>query len=174
LVRISFVCSGNICRSPTAEAVMRRLVREAGLEDKVHIDSAGTGAWHVGEQRDRRSREVAERRGAPLSGRARQFTARDFARFDYVLAMDGDNLADLCDLAPDAEARAKVRLLRSFDPAVAGRDPDRAGGGGRDAGADADVPDPYYGGPDGFERVFDICTAACRSLLAEIRRAHGI
>jgi protein-tyrosine phosphatase len=170
LVRISFVCSGNICRSPTAEAVMRQLVREAGLEDKVDIDSAGTGAWHVGEQRDKRSREVAERRGAPLSGRARQFTARDFARFDYVLAMDGDNLADLCDLAPDAEARAKVRLLRSFDPAVAGCDPDRAASSGRDA----DVPDPYYGGPDGFERVFDICTAACRALLADIRRTHGI
>jgi protein-tyrosine phosphatase len=163
LVRISFVCSGNICRSPTAEAVMRRLVREAGLEDKVHIDSAGTGAWHVGEQRDRRSREVAERRGAPLSGRARQFTARDFARFDYVLAMDGDNLADLCDLAPDAEARAKVRLLRSFDPDCA-----------PSSGRDADVPDPYYGGPDGFERVFDICTDACRALLADIRRTRGI
>ena len=119
----------------------------------------GTGEWHVGEPRDRRSSEVGQRRGIPLGGRARQFVASDFACFDYVLAMDGQNLATLRDLAPDATARAKVSLLRSFDP---------------HAPTDADVPDPYYGGPQGFERVFDICDAACRGLLAKIRRTAGI
>ena len=138
---------------------MRHLVRRAGLDGDIQIDSAGTGEWHVGEPRDRRSSEVGQRRGIPLGGRARQFVASDFARFDRVLAMDGQNLSALRDLAPDDAARAKVRLLRSYDP----KSP-----------ADADVPDPYYGGPQGFDRVFDICEAACQGLLAEIRRAEGI
>lgn len=158
-VRLSFVCLGNICRSPTAEAVMRHLVREAGLEGKVLIDSAGLGDWHVGEPRDRRSAAVGARRGIPLAGAARQFTRGDFARFDYVLAMDRTNERELLRLASDDAARAKVRLLRSFDPA---------------APAGAEVPDPYYGGPEGFERVFDICEAACRGLLAHVRREHGL
>jgi protein-tyrosine phosphatase len=152
---ISFVCMGNICRSPTAEAVMRHLVEEAGLSDRIHIDSAGTGAWHVGEARDARSRAVGQRRGMPLSGVARQFSEKDFARFDYVLAMDRDNRRELLDLAPNEAAQAKVRLLRSFDPAVKG---------------EADVPDPYYGGPEGFEAVFDSCLSACQGLLAELKR----
>jgi len=109
----------------------------------------------VGETRDRRSREVGERRGIPLGGRARQFVAADFARFDHVLAMDGKNLADLRDLAPDETARRKLSLLRAFDPA---------------SPPDADVPDPYYGGADGFDRVFDICLAACAGLLDQVRR----
>ena len=157
-VRVSFVCLGNICRSPTAEAVMRHLVAEAGLGDRIEIDSAGTGDWHVGEPRDRRSSAVGKKRGIPLQGRARQFVPVDFARFDYVLAMDNQNLATLRALAPDEAARAKVRLLRSFDPT---------------SPAGADVPDPYYGGPQGFDEVFDICARACRGLLAEIRRRHG-
>jgi protein-tyrosine phosphatase len=157
-VGVSFVCLGNICRSPTAEAIMRHLVRAEGLEDRILIDSAGTGGWHVGEPRDARSAAVGRRRGMPLGGAARQWARSDFARFDYVLAMDRQNLADLVRLAPDEAARAKVRLLRSFDP-----------------GADHDeVPDPYYGGPDGFDRVFDACEAACRALLEHVRRAHGI
>lgn len=159
VVRISFVCLGNICRSPTAEAVMRHLVRQEGLERLIEIDSAGTGDWHVGEPRDRRSSAVGKQRGIPLSGRARQFVAADFQRFDHVLAMDNENLARLKALAPDDTARAKVRLLRSYDPA---------------SPPAADVPDPYYGGPQGFEQVFEICEAACRSLLAEIRRCHGL
>jgi protein-tyrosine phosphatase len=159
VVRVSFVCLGNICRSPTAEAVMRHLVREAGLEAHIQIDSAGTGAWHAGEPRDRRSSEVGQRRGMPLSGRARQFVAADFDRFDYVLAMDSQNLSALVELAPNDDARDKVRLLRSYDPASA---------------AGAEVPDPYFGGPQGFDRVFDICEAGCRGLLAELRRTHKI
>jgi protein-tyrosine phosphatase len=138
---------------------MRHLVGQAGLGARVEIESAGTGDWHVGEPRDTRSRAAGERRGIPLVGQARQFTGEDFARFDYVLAMDRRNLATLTDMAPDGAARAKVRLLRSYDP---------------QSPPDADVPDPYYGGPDGFDRVFDICEAACRALLDELRRTHGL
>ena len=158
-VAVSFVCTGNICRSPTAEAVMRRLVRQAGLEGTIDIDSAGTGAWHVGEARDQRSQSVGLRRGMPLAGIARQFRRSDFARFDYVLALDRENFAELVQLAPDAQARAKVHLLREFDPA---------------SPPDTDVPDPYYGSIDGFERVFDICEAACRGLLDHLRRTHEL
>jgi protein-tyrosine phosphatase len=159
VIRLSFVCLGNICRSPTAEAVMRHLVREAGLDKDIQIDSAGTGSWHVGEPRDPRSSAVGRRRGMPLGGRARQFQAEDFARFDYVLAMDKQNRDALLEMAPDDGAAAKVRLLRSFD---------------RESAPEADVPDPYYGGAQGFDQVFDICEAACRGLLAELRRTHNL
>jgi protein-tyrosine phosphatase len=137
---------------------MRHLVKDAGLAERIEIESAGTGGWHVGETRDRRSREVGERRGMPLAGRARQFVPADFARFDWVLAMDGQNLADLTAMAPDAAARSKIHRLRSFE-AVGGRE--------------ADVPDPYYGGADGFDRVFDICLGACEGLLAKVRGTLG-
>jgi protein-tyrosine phosphatase len=158
-LHLSFVCLGNICRSPTAEAVMRRLVRQEGLEEKILLDSAGLGGWHVGEPRDSRSAAVGEDRDCPLEGVARQFKREDFARFDYVLAMDQSNHEGLLKLAPDAAARKKVHLLRSFDAA---------------SPAGAEVPDPYYGGPKGFDRVFDICEAACRGLLDHIRRTHGL
>src|SRR4051794_15434017 len=105
-VRVCFVCLGNICRSPTAEAVMKHLVRAAKLDDKVHIESAGTGDWHVGEPRDRRSQAAAAARGVPLSGRAQLFTAADFDRFDHVVAMDGSNLNNLRAMAPNDAARA--------------------------------------------------------------------
>jgi len=158
-VRLSFVCLGNICRSPTAEAVMRHLIKQEGLQQKIVLDSAGLGDWHLGEARDSRSQAVGKRRGIPLEGVARQFQGPDFARFDYVLAMDRQNRDGLLKLAPDAEARAKVRLLRSFDPA---------------SPPDAEVPDPYYGGPQGFDQVFDICQAACEGLLAQLRRDHKL
>ena len=155
IIRVCFVCLGNICRSPTAEGVFRHLVAEAGCADAFEIDSAGTAAYHAGERPDRRSQATARARGVELPGRARQFVREDFARFDHVLAMDDDNYGALVRLAPDEAARAKVALLRSFDPAAPPR---------------AEVPDPYFGGPDGFDRVFDICMAACRGLLA---RLHG-
>jgi protein-tyrosine phosphatase len=147
-MRLLFVCLGNICRSPTAEGVMRHLVREAGLEGEIEIDSAGTGGWHVGAPPDERATEAARRRGIVLEGAARRFSPEDFERFDLILAMDSENVRDLLALAPDDEARAKVRLL---------------------CGPDLDVPDPYYGGPDGFDGVLDQVEEACRRLLDEIR-----
>jgi protein-tyrosine phosphatase len=134
---------------------MKHLLREQGLGDQFHVESAGTGDWHVGETRDPRSREVGARRKIPLSGRAQQFTAQDFARFDHVVAMDAQNLATLTAMAPDERARAKLRLLRSWDPAS--------------SPSELDVPDPYYGGADGFDRVFDICLVSCRALLAAVQ-----
>ena len=157
MTRILFVCMGNICRSPTAEGVMRHLVREAGLEDEIVIDSAGTGGWHAGDPPDRRATAAARARGVTLEGGARQLTVDDFEAFDLLLAMDRDNLAGIRALAPDEDAAGKARLLREYDPASAGA-------------PDLDVPDPYYGGPEGFETVLDQVEAACRGLLDEIRR----
>lgn len=137
---------------------MRHLVKEAGLQDRIAIESAGTGDWHVGSGRDRRSRAVGAARGIPLEGEAQQFTDADFARFDHVLAMDRANRDELLRMTRDESQRAKVRLLRSFEPG---------------APPDAEVPDPYYGGPRGFEEVFDICERACRGLLAHLMRDHG-
>jgi low molecular weight protein-tyrosine phosphatase len=154
-VRLCFVCLGNICRSPTAAAVMAHRVAEAGLAHRITVESAGTGDWHVGEAPDRRAIREARRRGIEMTSRARQFLARDFARFDLVLAMDASNVAALSSIAPDSAARAKIRLLRSFDPEARG---------------DLAVPDPYFGGPDGFATVFDRIDAACRGLLAALRR----
>jgi protein-tyrosine phosphatase len=155
-MRLCFVCLGNICRSPTAHGVMRHLVAEAGLSDRIAVDSAGTGDWHLGEPPDPRTASTAKRRGIALDHRARHFTAKDFARYDLILAMDRSNRRDLERMAPTDADRAKIRLLRSFDP---------------HAPADAEVPDPYYGGPQGFEEVFDVCDAACRALLAHLRAA---
>ena len=150
MTRILFVCLGNICRSPTAEGVMRRLVEEQGLQDQIEIDSAGTGGWHVGAPPDRRATEAARRRGTTLEGAARRFDpAVDFDRFDLIVAMDAENRRDLLALAPDEEARAKVRMF------LAG---------------DRDVPDPYYGGADGFERVLDLVEDASASLLRALQQ----
>jgi protein-tyrosine phosphatase len=159
-VRILFVCMGNICRSPTAEGVMRALLREEGLETTVELDSAGTGGWHAGEPPDARATEAARRRGVVLEGAARQVTPADFDDFDLLVAMDRENLRELLAIAPSEEGAEKVRLLREFDPASA------------DAG-DLDVPDPYYGGERGFERVLELVTAACRGLLADVRASFS-
>jgi protein-tyrosine phosphatase len=144
--RLLFVCLGNICRSPSAEAVMRSLIEEEGLGDEIEVDSAGTGDWHVGSPPDRRSTEAAARRGVVLSGTARQVRAADFDDFDLILAMDSQNLHDLRTIAP-AASEHKVRML-----------------------ADIDVPDPYYGGADGFDTVLDILEKSCRVLLDELRQ----
>jgi protein-tyrosine phosphatase len=156
-IRLCFVCLGNICRSPTAEGVMKKLVADAGLAQRIAIDSAGTGDYHVGEPADSRSRGEASRRGIELTGVARQFVAYDFDAFDYVLAMDRRNLRDLRELASSPAQRAKLHLLRSFEPGASG---------------DLDVPDPYAGDGDGFVRVFDICLAACAGLLAHLRHTQ--
>jgi protein-tyrosine phosphatase len=174
-VRVLFVCLGNICRSPTAEGVMRALVREAGLQARVELDSAGTGGWHVGSPPDSRAAAAAGARGIELGGRARSVTSADFERFDLMVAMDRSNASELRRLARDEEQRAKVRLLREFDPASAregARAPEGASARARErasgARADLDVPDPYYGAAGGFEEVLDLVQAACAGLLARI------
>jgi low molecular weight protein-tyrosine phosphatase len=156
-VRILFVCLGNICRSPTAEGAMRALVRDAGLEESIELDSAGTGAWHIGEPPDTRATNAARERGIALEGHARQVERGDFEDFDLIVAMDRSNLADLRRIAPDESARAKVRLLRDFDPSSDG---------------ELDVPDPYHGGARGFEDVLDLVQGSCEALLAELRAAR--
>jgi protein-tyrosine phosphatase len=159
MVSVCFVCLGNICRSPTAEGVMKQLVRASGLEHAIHVDSAGTAAYHVGERPDRRAQAAARKRGIALDSRARQFTEDDWHRFDYIVAMDQENYQDLVARAPSKQLANKVRLLRSFDPS---------------APEGAIVPDPYYGGPQGFDDVLDMCEAAGRGLVELIRREHGL
>jgi protein-tyrosine phosphatase len=154
--RVLFVCLGNICRSPTGEGVMRALVDEAGLGAKIEVDSAGTGDWHVGHPPDARATEAAAAQGITLAGTARQVTPDDFERFDLLVAMDRTNQRDLEALAPDDAARAKVRLLREFDPQAV-------------AAGDLEVPDPYYGGEDGFADVVAMVQRACAGLLDELR-----
>jgi low molecular weight protein-tyrosine phosphatase len=152
--RVLFVCMGNICRSPTAEGVFRKLLREHAPELDVEAASAGTHAYHNGEPPDPRARRAAESRGVDLSKqRARQVTAQDFAQFELVLAMDPLNRAVLLDLSPP-EYHERIKLLLEFAPQV-----------GR-----ADVPDPYYGGSNGFEYVLDLVEEATRGLIEHLRR----
>jgi low molecular weight protein-tyrosine phosphatase len=154
VLSLLFVCMGNICRSPTAEGVMRQLLRDQGLADVVLVDSAGIGSWHIGDPPDERATAAAAGRGIELAGSARQVGPGDFERFDLILAADRGNLRDLHELAPPA-ARERIRLLREYDAAAEG-----------DA---LDVPDPYFGGDDGFEHVLDLVDRACRGLLDELR-----
>ncbi len=150
---VLFVCLGNICRSPLAEGVFRHLVEQEGLNERFIIDSAGTGAWHVGDGPDPRSLDVAAAHGVPLDGKARQVTPDDLRRFDVVVAMDRENLSALERLAEASGGTARLSLLRQFDAAADGDD----------------VPDPYYGGPHGFESVYEMIRAACEGLLSELR-----
>lgn len=148
--RILFFCMGNICRSPTAEGVMRAKLAAAGLASQVEVDSAGTHAYHVGEPPDERSQAHALRRGYDLSPqRARQLVAADFTRFDLVLGMDADNLSRAAKLCPPGE-RHRLKLLLDYAPQTGKRH----------------VPDPYYGGDAGFEEVLDLVEAACDGLVA--------
>lgn len=156
-VSVLFVCMGNICRSPTAEGVFRHVLTEAGLADKVRVDSAGTHAYHVGEPPDRRSQAAAERRGISLQDiRARRVSEADFAEFDYVIAMDRLNLATLADLADDIY-RDRLSLFLEYR-----------------RGDEQEVPDPYYGGATGFERVLDLIEDASRGLVEALRSRHGL
>ncbi|MCU0840862.1 MAG: low molecular weight phosphotyrosine protein phosphatase [Thiobacillaceae bacterium] len=156
-VAILMVCMGNICRSPTAEGVFRKRLREAGLEHAVRLDSAGTHAYHVGKSPDRRAQQAATGRGYDLSDLvARQVNIEDFTRFDYILAMDLDNLSDLQRVCPQ-EHRDKLRLFLSFSPTYAGQE----------------VPDPYYGGAQGFDLVLDMVEDAAAGLLDAVRRDLG-
>jgi protein-tyrosine phosphatase len=154
--RVCFVCTGNICRSPMAESVFRARVAEAGLDGLVEVDSAGTGGWHEGDGADPRTVSVLRESGYETGHRARRFEASWFSRLDLVIALDAGHLRALRRLAPTPEDADKVRLLRSYDPA---------------AGDDLDVPDPYYGGMDGFEECLEMVEAASEGLLAAVR-AH--
>jgi protein-tyrosine phosphatase len=152
-IAVCFVCLGNICRSPSAEAVMRDLVERAKLADRIVIDSAGTGDWHIGEAPDERAQKAAKKRGYDLSKlRGRQVAAADFARFDLFIVMDDANAAALTAVCPP-EHRDKIRLLMEF----ATRDDSRV------------VVDPYFGGEEGFEKVLDQCEDACEGLLKALR-----
>jgi protein-tyrosine phosphatase len=153
--RVCFVCTGNICRSPMAEAVFHARVADAGLDGLVEADSAGTDGWHEGEGADPRTVAVLEENGYDLDHTARRFQPSWFSRLDLVIALDAGHLRALRRLAPTERDAAKVRLLRSYDPAA---DP-----------CDLDVPDPYYGGVDGFERCLEMVEAASSGLLAAVR-----
>lgn len=158
MVKVLFVCLGNICRSPTAEGVFRKLVEKEGLLDIIEIDSAGTHAYHVGEPPDNRAQQTAARRGVDLSQlRGRKATAQDLEQFDYVLAMDIDNYHNLKAIAEPNNA-GRIELFLDYAPELGIRE----------------VPDPYYGGPDGFDRVLDMIEEASLGLLAAIRKTHEL
>ena len=157
-IRVLFCCMGNICRSPMAHGYFEHLVREAGLGERIEVDSAGTHAYHIGEPPDPRAQQTAQRRGVDLSTqRARKALREDFTEFDYVLAMDRDNYTILADLCPTGEEH-RLHLFLEFAPQLSERE----------------VPDPYYGGAAGFERVFDMVEAAAQGLLEDIRQRHTL
>ncbi|MEW2137406.1 low molecular weight protein-tyrosine-phosphatase [Streptomyces sp. NPDC005409] len=157
MYRVCFVCTGNICRSPMAESVFRTHVARAGLDTLVEVESAGTGGWHEGDGADPRAVSVLEAAGYVQDHRARQFRSSWFARLDLVIALDAGHLRDLRALAPTPQDAAKVRLLRSYDPAA--------------ATAQTDVPDPYYGPLAGFESCLALVEAASPGLLDAVREA---
>ena len=148
MIRVVFVCTGNICRSPTAEAVMRRLVEEAGLAGDIQVSSGGTGGWHAGDDADPRALKALRGRGYDLEHSARQFRPSWFDEHELVVALDSGHVRELRQLRPGAE----VRLLRDWDPEGPG-----------------DVPDPYYGDEDGFEQVLDMVERSCEAMLEELR-----
>ncbi|HVU72988.1 MAG TPA: low molecular weight protein-tyrosine-phosphatase [Mycobacteriales bacterium] len=159
-VRICFVCTGNICRSPTAEVVMRHLVDEAGLSDRIVVDSAGTAGYHLGDDADPRSRAVLEAAGYSFDHVARRFESSWFADRDLVIALDSGHRDLLLRAAHTPEERAKVHRLREWDPEAR-----RSG--------DKDVPDPYYGGDRGFDDVLEMVERSCEGLLEHVRAQLG-
>ncbi|MHB8622933.1 MAG: low molecular weight protein-tyrosine-phosphatase [Sulfuricaulis sp.] len=156
MVKVIFVCLGNICRSPTAEGVFRKLVRDENLDHLFVIDSAGTHAYHVGEPPDERAQDACARRGIDITRlRGRQAIAEDIEKFDYVLAMDHENYRNLLDICPPGH-ESRIRLFMEY---AANRPED-------------EVPDPYFGGVSGFDRVLDMIEEAARGLLEDIRRTR--
>lgn len=150
MIEVCFVCLGNICRSPLAQGVFEKCVRDEGLEDQIRVASAGTGNWHIGSPPDGRMQETANKHGLQLNSRGRQFQSADFDNFDLILAMDDSNLILLEQLCPDPKKAENLKLFRSFDPEGHG---------------DLNVPDPYYGGGKGFETVYDIVNRTCPKIL---------
>lgn len=152
--KIVFVCLGNICRSPTAEGVFQHLVNERGLQSYFYVDSAGTSAYHIGEAANSKSRMTAREHGIELRSRARRFEQDDLKEFDLIVAMDRENLENIRKLDKQSSFSAKTILMREYDPEP----------------GDGEVPDPYYGGMDGFERVFQIVKRSCEELLDELEK----
>ena len=154
MIKVLFVCMGNICRSPTAHGVFENMIKDAGMIGNVEVDSAGTHAYHIGEPPDKRSAQCATKRGFDLSYiKARRVEVSDFDYFDYVLAMDADNLSILESMCP-TQHKDKVCLFLDF---------------AKDK-SESEVPDPYYGGPNGFDHVFDLVEAASKGLLEDIKK----
>lgn len=158
-LRVLFVCLGNICRSPVAEGVFRHQVMTAELEAQIEIASAGTGGWHVGEPPDARMCAASRARGVDIAKqKARQLKAADLSSFDLILAMDRENLANARRLVAPGQSADHLQLFRDFDPEP----------------GDRQVPDPYYGGPAGFEEVLDIVERTSEALLRHLRQTHGL
>lgn len=155
-VNVLFVCLGNICRSPAAEGIFKKMVADEGLENEIFVDSAGTSGWHEGELPDDRMRMHGQRRGYDFSSRSRKFVEKDFGIFDYIIVMDDDNYRNVKKLAKSKEDVAKIHLMTDFS----------------DKYSHPHVPDPYYGGSSGFELVMDLLEDACENLLNRI--AKGI
>lgn len=154
-VRVLAVCAGNICRSPAAEAAIRREAEEAGVQ--VEVDSAGTGSWHVGQPPHPQSVAAGARAGLHIDGRARLINTADFERFDIIVVMDRSNLRDVLEMAPNLEARAKVRLFRTFDPDT----------------EEDEVPDPYGGPDEGYDATVAQVTSAAKGLVASLKSASA-
>ena len=159
MVKVLFVCLGNICRSPLAEGIFKHLVEQAGLKDKIVVDSAGTSGWHIGERPDPRSVDVAFENGIILDSYGREAKNADFEEFDYIITMDRNNYLDMKRLPGSSrDGAARLYLMRDFD----------------DIGNGEDVPDPYYGGEDGFTYVYELLERSCHNLLQEIIRTHQL
>lgn len=152
--KVLFVCLGNICRSPAAEGIFKKMIRKQGLKDRIEADSAGTAGYHVGELPDLRMRQHGTRRGYKFDSLSRKFTSNDFDRFDIILAMDDSNYNNILRLAPDLESEAKVHRMMDFSKKY----------------ENDHVPDPYYSGAEGFELVLDLLEDSCDGLLEKIKK----
>lgn len=159
MIKVLFVCLGNICRSPLAEGIFKHYVIKEGLESKIACDSAGTSSYHLGENPDSRTIRNARKNGIELDHKARQFKYSDFENFDYILAMDNSNLQNVLKLKPASDDKSKIFLMRDFDDEAEGY---------------KEVPDPYFGGDEGFQEVFEILERSNRNFLNHLIEKHGL